>query len=213
MHYHIPASSLANVPASSLLSCLILPLSVHRGSQGSTLRSSCLWEQFSFVGSSTSFHNLTGYSQCVKSWFCPMTISFLFRTVPLADGSSQARGQIGPPCHGNAGSEPHLQLHHSSWQHWIQTQWSRPGIEATSLWVLVEFLTRWATVGTPTKFFKRRKLINFYFFIAYIQILFQIFTCSSIHLTKPILYLSNQTKYFTWISNYLLFKSIIISFN
>ena len=29
------------------------------------------------------------------------------------------------------------------------TQWMRPGMEPTSSWILVRFLTHWATIGTP----------------------------------------------------------------
>ena len=29
------------------------------------------------------------------------------------------------------------------------THWARPGIKCTSSWILVGFLTRWATMGTP----------------------------------------------------------------
>ena len=40
-------------------------------------------------------------------------------------------------------------LHHSSWQCWILTHWGRPGIKPASSWILVEFVNRWATEGTP----------------------------------------------------------------
>ena len=33
------------------------------------------------------------------------------------------------------------------------TQWARPGIRLTSSWILVRFLTCWATVGTPIPVF------------------------------------------------------------
>ena len=42
---------------------------------------------------------------------------------PEAYGDSQARGLIGAVAaglrHSHARSEPHFDLHHSSWQHWI----------------------------------------------------------------------------------------------
>ena len=41
-------------------------------------------------------------------------------------------------------------LHHSSWQCWILTQWARPGIKPTTSWMLVRFLTRWAMTGIPS---------------------------------------------------------------
>ena len=49
----------------------------------------------------------------------------LFKAVPVAYGSSQARGRIGAAgaslchSHSNTRSELHLRLHHSSWQPWI----------------------------------------------------------------------------------------------
>ena len=49
----------------------------------------------------------------------------IFRTTLAAYGDSQARGLIGAVAaslcqsHSNTRSQPHLHLHHSSWQHWI----------------------------------------------------------------------------------------------
>ena len=66
----------------------------------------------------------------------------LFRAAPAAYTSSQARGPIGAidaglhNSHSNTRSEPPCDLYHSSRQHW----W-RPGIEPTSLWMLVRFIT------------------------------------------------------------------------
>ena len=45
-----------------------------------------------------------------------------------------------PTTHGNAGSLTH---------------WVRSGIERTSFWILVGFLTCWATTGTPVPLFRR----------------------------------------------------------
>ena len=77
-----------------------------------------------------------------------------FRVAPEAYGSSQARGRIGAAADG---------LRHS--QCWIRaksatyttahgnagslTHWARPGIKLASWWILVRFLTCWATMGTP----------------------------------------------------------------
>ena len=49
----------------------------------------------------------------------------LFRAEHMAYGGSQAMGLIGTTAaglhhsHSNTGTEPHLRLHHSSWQRWI----------------------------------------------------------------------------------------------
>ena len=78
---------------------------------------------------------------------------FLFRAVPVAYGSSQARSRIRAAaeayttatalralshicdlCCGNAGSLPHC---------------AGPQTEPASSWIPVRFLNRWATVGTP----------------------------------------------------------------
>ena len=58
-------------------------------------------------------------------WHGFVLFSFLFRATPAAYGDSQARSRIGAVAdglhqsHSNLGSELHLQLHHSSWQHQI----------------------------------------------------------------------------------------------
>ena len=79
-----------------------------------------------------------------------------FRAAPVAYGSSQASSQIRPIAaslhhsHSNAGSERHPQPVHSLRQHWILNplEWGQ-GLNPTSLWILVGFLTHWATTGTP----------------------------------------------------------------
>ena len=40
-------------------------------------------------------------------------------------------------------------LHHSLWQCWFLTHWKRPRITCAPSWILVRFLTHWATMGTP----------------------------------------------------------------
>ena len=75
---------------------------------------------------------------------------FLIRATPAAYGCSQARGRIRAAAaslhHSNVGSEQYLwpmpQLAGSL------TPWARPGIEPVSPWILVRFLTCWATRGT-----------------------------------------------------------------
>ena len=83
-----------------------------------------------------------------------------FGTVPTAYGGSQARGWIGAAAtdlhhsHSHTESEPCLwptpqllaMLDRSA------THWAEPGIELTSSgtsWILVRFVTCWATMGTP----------------------------------------------------------------
>ena len=80
---------------------------------------------------------------------------FFFRVIPMACGSSQVRGWIGAAAaglchsHSNTRSKPRL---------WPTpqlmamldslTHWSRPGIQTLYSWILVGFVTRWATIGT-----------------------------------------------------------------
>ena len=40
-------------------------------------------------------------------------------------------------------------LHHSSWQRQILNPLSKPRDQTTSSWILVGFITRWATIVTP----------------------------------------------------------------
>ena len=80
---------------------------------------------------------------------------FALRAAPVAYGSSQARGgiQAATPSlchsHSNTRSEPHLwptlQLASNSRS---LTHWARPRIKLASSWILVLFLTQWATTGT-----------------------------------------------------------------
>ena len=82
----------------------------------------------------------------------------LFRAAPVTHGSSQARGQIG---HYSCQAQPQPQP--QPLQHRIQaasvtyttvhgntgslTHWERPEIKPASSWILVRFLTHWATTG------------------------------------------------------------------
>ena len=76
---------------------------------------------------------------------CFFFFFFLFRAIPVAYGTSQARDRIGAAAaglhlsYGNAGSLTHG---------------ARPGIEPASSWILIGFLTCWAIMGTlgPTQF-------------------------------------------------------------
>ena len=79
----------------------------------------------------------------------------LFRAKPAAYGSSQARDWIRAAAaslyhsRSNAGSEPRLQ---PTPQFKVNTRslthWARPRIEPASSWILVRFVTHWATTGT-----------------------------------------------------------------
>ena len=67
---------------------------------------------------------------------------FLFRAAPRANRSSQARDWIGAAAAGLSHS------HTRSLTHWV-----RPGIKPKSSWILVWFLTCWATTGTSHPLF------------------------------------------------------------
>ena len=76
-----------------------------------------------------------------SSFLCLFYYYFsLFRASLVAYGSSWATGLIGAAAVG---------LFHSLWQHQILNQWAWPGIKPISSWILVRFLARWATMGTP----------------------------------------------------------------
>ena len=96
-----------------------------------------------------------------------LLLLLLFRATPTEYGNSQARHWIGATaaglCHSNTGSEPHVwstpiaQVNTLSLTHW-------PGIEPTSLWILVWFVTHWATMETP-----REIPLDFLFFFFFLQ--------------------------------------------
>ena len=79
---------------------------------------------------------------------------FFFRASLAACGSSQARGQVEAAAAGlhyspgNTGSEP-VTYAKGQGNARSLTHWMRPGIEPASSWILVQFLTCWATVGIP----------------------------------------------------------------
>ena len=98
-------------------------------------------------------------------------IFLLFRAKGVAYGGSQARGWIGAAAarlrHSSARSEPRLgptyTTAHSNTG--SLSHWSRSGIQSTSSWILVGFVTTepqweicWATAGNL-------RLLNFYAFI------------------------------------------------
>ena len=73
----------------------------------------------------------------------PLFFFFLFRATPTAYGSSQARDRIGVAV---------ASLHHSYGNSRSLPHWARPGIEPTSLWILVRFLTTGPQWELPTPF-------------------------------------------------------------
>ena len=73
------------------------------------------------------------------------------------------------PAYTTATATPNLShvchLHYSSGQRQILNSWAKPGIELASSWILVRFVNRWATKGTPSifsSFFDQ--LLGFVFF-------------------------------------------------
>ena len=84
---------------------------------------------------------------------------FFFRASPEAYESSQASCQIRAESaslyhsHSNAGSKlclwPTYTAAHGNARSLIH--WVRPGIKPASWWILVRFLTCWATMGTPNE--------------------------------------------------------------
>ena len=91
-----------------------------------------------------------------RMYFCILTFFFLFRDIPVAYGSSQARGRIRAAAAGPTPQTQQLGIWAASMAYTIAcgnarslTHWAGPGIEPTSSWILVEFLTCWATMGTP----------------------------------------------------------------
>ena len=82
------------------------------------------------------------------SSFLPSFLSFLlFKPIPEAYGSCQARGQIGVTAaslrhsHSNVGSELSLQPTPQLRQCWIPDPLSKPGVEPASSWILVGFVS------------------------------------------------------------------------
>ena len=75
-------------------------------------------------------------------WFLGFLGFLLFRAVPLAYGSSQARGRIRATTaslrHSNCRSELHITAHSNARP---LTHRTRPGIELVSSWILVGFVS------------------------------------------------------------------------
>ena len=82
-----------------------------------------------------------------------ITFFFSFRVIPAAYGGSQVKSELHlppipqPQQHQiRATSATYTSVHGNSRS---LTYWARPGIKPTSSWILVRFLTCWATTGTP----------------------------------------------------------------
>ena len=71
-----------------------------------------------------------------------------FKAAPVGHGSSQARGWIGAtasgPHHSHSRSIGTESATHTT-AHGTLIHWARPGIEPTSSWILVGFVSLWAT--------------------------------------------------------------------
>ena len=76
-----------------------------------------------------------------------LLIFYFFRGIPVAYGSSQGRGWMGATAaglhhsHSNMGSKPHVTYTTTQGTTSSLTHWERPGIEPTSSWILVGFIT------------------------------------------------------------------------
>ena len=83
---------------------------------------------------------------------------FLFKAASVTYGSSRARGWIGAATASLGHSHSNRIWAVSSTYTSVSgnagslTHWARPGIEPASSWILVGFLTHWATVGTLDSF-------------------------------------------------------------
>ena len=99
------------------------------------------------------FSHSVGYFLFVDGFFFFFFFFFVFRAVPAAYGSSTERGQIRAVAaslhhsHSNARST-HMTAHGNAGS---LTQWARPGIRPASSWILVEFVNRSSTKGTPVR--------------------------------------------------------------
>ena len=91
------------------------------------------------------------------TFYFALFIFIFFRATPAVHESSWARVQIGAAAadlqhsHSNARSEraacETCTAAHGHTRSLIH--WARPGMEPISSWLLVRFITRWATAGTP----------------------------------------------------------------
>ena len=81
--------------------------------------------------------------------FSPINMFFFFfffpRATPAAYGYPQDRAQMGAAAAGP---------HHSHSNAGSLTHQLRPGIKSASSWLLIGFITCWATTGTPSKYSK-----------------------------------------------------------
>ena len=100
---------------------------------------------------------------CFKTEFLLFFIYFLlFRAAPTAYGGSQTRGPIGAVVAGlyhsysNTRSEPHLQP--TPQLTGSLTHWARPGIEPTTSWFLVGFVSAVPRWKLPQNFYLEWKL-------------------------------------------------------
>ena len=109
-------------------------------------------QQNSFSSKTKQDRRKWNESVCVCVCVC---VFCLFRAMPVAYGSSWARGWIRATAaslhhsHSNARSKLHLQPRCSLRPCRSFNPLSEAGIEPASSWILVRFLTYWATTETP----------------------------------------------------------------
>ena len=111
--------------------------------QGSSFRPTCSYSSHS-VSEKEQRCFLVKACGIFQGVFCFVLFRFLFTAAPMAHGNSQARGQIWATAAGR---------HHSHSNTGSLTHWAKPDIKTTSSWILVRFLTHWATVETPSRCF------------------------------------------------------------
>ena len=92
-------------------------------------------------------------------FFCLFIFLSFFRAAPVAYGGSQARGPIGAVVaslhrsHSNTGIQAASATYNVAHSNpGSLTHWARSGIEPAFSWILVGFVNRWATRGTPITF-------------------------------------------------------------
>ena len=112
------------------------------------------------------FFMTSGIYTCALEVFISASFFFLFSAEDEPYGGSQARGRI------RATAEAYTtataiadlrwicKLHHSIGNTVFLTHWARPRIEPTTSWILVGFLTSWATQDLSSASFFHHQAVN-----------------------------------------------------
>ena len=126
---------------------------------------------------------------------------FLFRAVPVAYGSSQARDliRLQLPAYTTAIATwdlSHLcRLHHRAHGNARSlTHWARQGIEPASSCILVIFSFRWATMGTPHWATQELLILLLkIFFLSFIEVelIYNVVIISAVQQSDSVIYTSN----------------------